>query len=443
MCLVDTPGLGSVFAGNTAATQAFIPHIDAAIVVLGADPPIAGEELALVEEVGKQVRQLIVLLNKADRTSEAERRIAAPFTRNILEKRLGRSMGPIFEVSAYAHAQQEQSQWDWDAFARALHELVENSGQTMVRASGERGLRRLGEELLAVTHEEREALLRPVEESERRIAAMQGTIAEAEQSLREFGYLFTAEQNRLSDLFLERRKDFLETSTPSARAEATAAIDEIPRRFGPRFRREAMRSAQGVAARIVLPWLVTEQARAESEYRNAAARFVGIGNEFLQRLAATKIPELARMPNALNTEKGFRVGSRFRFEDLIHVAQPASPLRYVADIFLGFVRGYAVIKKEALTFFDYLVEMNSTRVQSDVMDRVQNSRGQLEAEIRRLLHEVTRIATVALEHAREAKTLGAAAVDAKLAAIGKAENEVGTLLSGENVVESRHGNARR
>ena len=31
MCLVDTPGLGSVFTGNTAATQAFIPHIDAAL----------------------------------------------------------------------------------------------------------------------------------------------------------------------------------------------------------------------------------------------------------------------------------------------------------------------------------------------------------------------------------------------------------------------------
>ena len=32
MCLVDTPGLGSVFTGNTATTQAFIPHIDAALV---------------------------------------------------------------------------------------------------------------------------------------------------------------------------------------------------------------------------------------------------------------------------------------------------------------------------------------------------------------------------------------------------------------------------
>jgi len=83
------PGLGSVFAGNTAATQAFIPHIDAALVVVGADPPIAGEELTLVEEVGRQVHEVIVVLNKADRTSDAERKIAESFTRKVLDKRLG------------------------------------------------------------------------------------------------------------------------------------------------------------------------------------------------------------------------------------------------------------------------------------------------------------------------------------------------------------------
>jgi hypothetical protein len=33
MCFVDTPGLGSVFTGNSATTQAFIPHIDAGLVV--------------------------------------------------------------------------------------------------------------------------------------------------------------------------------------------------------------------------------------------------------------------------------------------------------------------------------------------------------------------------------------------------------------------------
>ena len=73
MCLVDTPGLGSVFSGNTATTQAFIPHIDAALVVTGSDPPLAGEELALVESVAKHVSHLIIVLNKADKASEAER----------------------------------------------------------------------------------------------------------------------------------------------------------------------------------------------------------------------------------------------------------------------------------------------------------------------------------------------------------------------------------
>jgi Dynamin family len=446
MCLVDTPGLGSVFAGNTAATQAFVPHIDAAIVVLGADPPIAGEELSLVEEVGRQVRQLLVVLNKADRTSEGERRAAVPFTRGVLEKKLGRPIGPIFEVSAYERSLQNQRNWDWDAFQSELRKLAEESGQMIVRSAGERGLRRLGEELLSVTHEESQALLRPIEESERRIAAMQETIQEAERSLREFGYLFTAEQHHLSDLFLERRKGFLVSTGPTAHEAIQQAFRELPHRYGPRFRRDAMRSAQRVATGIVLPWLAAEQARAEKEYRTVAARFVTIGNEFLQKLAATKIPELARMPNALDSEKGFRVSSKFRFEELIHIAEPASPLRYLADVFLGGIGAWRVLEKEASSFFEYLLEMNSSRVQSDVLDRVEDSRSQLEAEIRKLLYEIKRIASTALDHAKEARAEGAAAVSAKLSAIEEADREIKVLLTGErgaNAGGNRNGNGGR
>lgn len=441
MCLVDTPGLGSVFTGNTAATQAFVPHIDAAIIVVGADPPIAGEELALVEEVGKQVRQLIVVLNKADRTSDAERRIAAPFTRNVLEKRLGRSVGPIYEVSAYERSQKGGKGWDWNALVAALLKLVNESGRTLVRAAGERGLRRLSEELLAVALEEREALLRPIDESERRIAKMRETISEAERSLREIGYLFTAEQHRLSDLFLARRKEFLEQIQAAAQAEAREAFGRVRTGYGPRFRRQAMHAAQEVAARRVLPWLTMEQARAEEEYRKVAERFVSIGNEFLRKLAESRVPELARMPNALDSEKGFRVASRFQFEGLIHIAQPASPLRYLADMILGSIGALSTIRKGAMSFFDYLLEMNSARVQSDVMERVQESRGQLEAEIRKLLHEVARIATSALDHARAAKAEGAAAVEAKLATLRKAEKEIQLLLSGITDARGTNENA--
>lgn len=53
LCLVDTPGLGSVFADNTAETEAFVPQLDAALVVLDGDPPISGEEVGLLEEVAR------------------------------------------------------------------------------------------------------------------------------------------------------------------------------------------------------------------------------------------------------------------------------------------------------------------------------------------------------------------------------------------------------
>ena len=118
MCFVDTPGLGSVFTGNTAATQAFIPHIDAALVVVGADPPLAGEELALVEAVGRQVQNLILVLNKADRTTDAERAAAVVFTQKVLEKRLKRSVGPVFEVSAANQLENRGSERDWGKLAR-------------------------------------------------------------------------------------------------------------------------------------------------------------------------------------------------------------------------------------------------------------------------------------------------------------------------------------
>jgi predicted GTPase len=81
MCLVDTPGIGSVFAGNTAATQAFIPHIDAAIVVIGTDPPLSGDELKLVEAISQEIHDLVFVLNKADRADAEERSAALEFSR--------------------------------------------------------------------------------------------------------------------------------------------------------------------------------------------------------------------------------------------------------------------------------------------------------------------------------------------------------------------------
>jgi GTP-binding protein EngB required for normal cell division len=425
MCLVDTPGLGSVFTGNTAATHAFIPHIDAALVVVGADPPLAGEELALVEAVARHVQDLILVLNKADRATDEEKSAAVGFTRRLLEKRLQRSMGPVFEVSATEQLDENRGpERDWGKLVEVLQQLVQDSGRQLIGAACERGLERLSEQLLVMIGEERAALQRPIEESEGRIAAMKETIAEADRSMRELGFLFMAEQHYLSDIFVGRRKAFLSSVLPRANQEFQGALESVSRGMGPSYRRRVMHEAQKIARRHVLPWLLTEQDGAEKEYRRVTGRFVQMGNDFLTRLAKAGIPELARMPHALDPETGLRTRSAFSFLDLIEIAQPASPLRWLADLALGLIGSHKVIEDDAGEFLARLLESNSTRVQSDILNRVQESRTRLEVEIRKLLHEITRIAEQALTRARTARAAGTTAVQAALARLDHLEREI-------------------
>ncbi|MGD0416441.1 MAG: dynamin family protein [Terriglobales bacterium] len=427
MCFVDTPGLGSVFTGNTAATQAFIPHIDAALVVIGADPPLAGEELVLIEVVARHVQDLIIALNKADRTTDAERAAAVAFSRRQLEKRLQHPVQPFFEVSAAEQLEHRGTGRDWDKLVAALRHLVEGSGRRLIQAACERGLERISEQLLVIITEERQALQRPIEDSERRIAVMKQTIADAERSMRELAYLFMAEQQNLSDMFVDRHKAFLARVMPQASKEFDVALHSISGGLGPSYRRRVFREAQEVARRHIVPWLKPEQEEAEKEYRQVASRFVEMANEFLKKLANAGIPELARMPHALDPEGGFRVRSEFTFLDFIEVAQPASPLRWLADLILGLVGARSIIKDDARRFLARLLEFNSTRVQSDILNRVQESRGKLETEIRKLLHEVSRIAEQALARAKKVREEGAPAVEAELQRLDSLEQEVRAL----------------
>ncbi len=428
MCFVDTPGLGSIFSGNTATTQAFIPHIDAALVVVGADPPIAGEELALVESIGTQVQNLILVINKSDRTSDPERAAAAKFTREILEKRLHRPMGEVFEVSAAERMENRGPLRDWEKLLASLQHLVEDSGRNLVRAACDRGLQRLSEQLLAIVNEDRDALHRPIEESERRIVLMKETINEAERSMRELNFLFMAEQQRISDRFVERHRLFFRSAWTESETEFNQELQSVRLGFGPHYRRRLMQLVQEISRQKVTPWLKLEQEEGERQYRAVAIRFTEMGNSFLKKLADAGLTELTRMPHALDPEKGFRVRSRFTFMGFIEIAQPASPLRWIADIFLPFVGGRKLIANEAREFLRHLLEVNSARVQNDVLERIQESRGHLEVEIRKLLHEISRIAEQALDRARKVKEEGTPAVQSALERLNRLEREVAALV---------------
>jgi GTP-binding protein EngB required for normal cell division len=86
--LVDTPGVGSVFAGNTGTTLDYLPEADAAIFLLAADQPISQAELEFLQAVRQHAAKFFFVLNKIDYLSERELKESMEFSARVISESL-------------------------------------------------------------------------------------------------------------------------------------------------------------------------------------------------------------------------------------------------------------------------------------------------------------------------------------------------------------------
>ena len=314
---------------------------------------------------------------------------------------------------------------------------MQQSSRQLIRDAEDRSVRRLSSQLLVVVREERDALTRPFDESERRIGQLREIVSQAEQSLNDLGYLFSGEQQRLSKTVGDRRDVFLKSVREVAHRELSSALKSLPRTYGPRYRRSAMQAAQDVARNHTMPWLETEKIKGEEAYRKIAKRFTDLTTDFLSKTRGIRTSELEYLPKELNAEQDFRTRSEFQFYEYIVLAIPASPLRYVADLVLGAIRAHSVIDAAAHEFLDLLLETNSERVRNDLEKRVTESRRSLETEIRAVLRELSAVAERALARARTAHAAGAPSVESSLKKLAGIEAEL-ARLSGAEISHPEH-----
>ncbi len=413
MCLVDTPGIGSVYAGNTATTRAFVPHIDAALVVLGADPPISGEELTLLEEVATQVAEIVFVLNKADRLSAKECDEAIEFARRTIAERIRREVPAVFRVSAAEWLNGSGPSRDAPALVADLERLARESAPQLVERAERRGLDRLSAGLVREIDNQHNALIAPVEESQRVAARLREVIADSERSLSDLSHLFKAEQERVSRRCNQRRDEFLAESIPAARREFREAILAAPERRGLALHGRATEIAQSISRRLLNQWLEQERPAAEAMYRESAHRFITLGNDFLRRLAESGDPLLADLPPKVNEESGFRVKGRLYFGE--HFGFPRQSIaEQIINLFRSRERQLETVERKVVRYLDTLLTLNSTRILNDFGDIVRESGRRLEAEIRGLLKEMQDVAQRRLQHARRTHAAGAEAVKAEL-----------------------------
>lgn len=425
MCLVDTPGLGSVFEGNTATTYKFLPHIDAALVVLGADPPISGEELALVTRISREIDDVVFVLNKADRVTRGELAAAKQFAGRMLGERLGRPI-EIYEVSAKEELAGNHGTRDWAGLTGALEKMLSLSGHRLVRRAQQRGASRLASWLSGTIEEEKRALTEPLAESEARMRALTEYVAQSEQSIRDLELLFLGEQQRLTERLEARRQAFLTAVLPEARHQLAEKL--APARLsGPAYRRFAMQAALDVARAQVVPWLKVEEEAVNAEYDILTGRFTSLANEFLGQLATLGIPHLAYLAGSIEGCGKLTSRSTFQFNSMLYIARPASPLRHAADIVLALLGLGAVIRGDAENFLVRLLNSNTSRVQADLEDRLAVARRELEHAVRATLVRARGVAVGTLLRARETRDAGEAAVQAQLAHFAEIESEIASL----------------
>ncbi len=100
ICLIDTPGVGSIFEHNTETTNSFLPKIDAGIFLLSGDSPVSEEELKFLQKIRKYAPKIFFILNKIDYLSSKELEDSSHFIKTVLEKAFPDTAVHIYPVSS-------------------------------------------------------------------------------------------------------------------------------------------------------------------------------------------------------------------------------------------------------------------------------------------------------------------------------------------------------
>ncbi len=188
--LVDTPGVGSVFGLNTDVTQGFLPRIDVALVVLGGEPPITGDELELVKAAAPRAGKLIFVMNKADLLEGETRLKAEAFARKVIGEALACDPGPFLFLSARRAVRGEED-GGFRELARTLEELAREAGGQLAALAESASKEYFAGRLRHAMALERQALLTPMEEMGSRIERFKRAVENVED-------LALAAQSRLA-----------------------------------------------------------------------------------------------------------------------------------------------------------------------------------------------------------------------------------------------------
>ncbi len=406
LCLVDTPGIGSIFEHNTQVAYQFVPRADAAIFVLSPEPPLSQAELEFLHHIRGYVEKVFFVLSKADQVSDAERDEVLEFAKKVIREQVPAGELRFFCVSA-RQALEGQMKRDPQALrASALPALLDSLDEFLASHGGDvltrstcAALRRLiGEELLSVELESR-ALALSADELAAKIGTIQKAWATLDVRHREADHVLRGEIRAL-EMRLEKElnafaqaqkphlvefvKEQLEAHCRSPKCELVRAVEE------------ALRSK---IAETFEDWKIKEQKAVEEAFESLTARFTGEATRTLaqiQQVAAeqfgfawTAVP----LPVRLSTKSDFYV----HVEELMSWGLGRFPYLLPGKLFARHLAG----RLEETCLLE--LGRNAGRLRTDLGDRLERSMNDYLRALDRHLEEVRESVLGSLQRAAALK----------------------------------------
>lgn len=186
--LVDTPGIGSVHVHNTSSTYGFLPHVDAGIFVIGADPPVSKEEIDFLAEMLRTFDRVFIVLNKIDLISESDLAEAVAYSKSIIASHLKIDEPEIYPLSArFALEFYRSGEEQWlkksrlTEFIDSLRKFLSNErAVVMVQSAIRKGLRN-SSDLLTLINMQVKMLQQSVEEVQEKIDWLEKEMSKIER----------------------------------------------------------------------------------------------------------------------------------------------------------------------------------------------------------------------------------------------------------------------
>lgn len=250
--LVDTPGVGSVHEHNTTEAMTALERMDAAILVLTADPPISASERAFLREIRERAVAVFCVLNKVDRLEPDEQRQALAFTRQVVAAELGAEV-TVFALSARAGLRGTPGHDGFAAFAAAFAAYLDTAGAVDLARSVAAHAARAARSVTEVQQAILAALADSVEDVTARVWTFRGARLQVDRQRAETAALAAAEFDRLQAETDAQAAALLGRERPALRRDVTTWVAAAG---GPAAQMEA-EVMQHVAERIqgiVDPW---------------------------------------------------------------------------------------------------------------------------------------------------------------------------------------------